>query len=175
MTTEPTEKKSIFAGSIKWVAATLVGAGAGAAKFVTDVRTEFNNNISSFPEITKYRSKTYEVEIERIKNARNANTITTSQFRKSLEDAKDALFEETARIGDHFAGVDKKANFFKDNTTETLKRFETLSEHTRMPVVFSAVASTVIGFAGTSMFLNSMANRHTMKEIAKKQSSENER
>jgi hypothetical protein len=171
MTQEKTEKKlSLVTGATKWVAASLVGLGSGAAKFVTDVRSEFHENILRSQHVKNHVRDNGRALAELRKEKRLTNSsLTTEEFIKSYSGQKskflDQLAEESERLG-------IKSKGFLGFTEGSIQRFRMLSENTKAPVLFSAVATTVIGFAGTSMFLNSIANRHAMNEIAKKHASQ---
>jgi hypothetical protein len=106
-----------------------------------------------------------------LKDLRRKGTITSTEFRHRLHTEKDKYFKKIDQIGEEFAGVtgasikqDFKAGL-KDYTHGSLKRFETFSHHTRTPIIFSSVITSVIGFAGTVMFFNSISSRHHLKHL----------
>lgn len=163
---EPSTKEALFntiTGPAKWWISGLVGISTGLAKLVTDVRTKFYDNVLHGPDF-KSILEAHGKELGRIKNDRRAGITSTHEFIKQFHAQKDAFADKTEafaeELGIHSTG-------FRGLTEGTVQRFQTLSQNARAPLVFSSIATTVIGFAGTSMFLNSLAQRKQLKDIAK--------
>jgi hypothetical protein len=160
-----TEKKPFMPNSLKWVTSTIIGVGSGLAKFVADVRTEFYDNIINAPDFEAERIE-HGNELGRLKKERRAigSTMTTEEFIKQFHNQKNKFTDQFNTVAEELGIVSKGPNGYVKGS---IQRFQTLSENARTPVVFGAVSATVIGFAGTSMFLNSLASRKKLDTIIK--------
>lgn len=170
MLNEPQEKRAFINNTTKWVVAGLVGLGSGITSFVTHVRAEFFENVKHFPEAKKALEE-HGHELGRIKESRRKGEIDTDTFIRKYHKEKDRYADEVSKISEELGIYTKDLDGL---TKGSAQRFLMLSENSRIPVVFGAVATTVIGFAGTSMFLNSLANRHKINQIAKHQQQDQE-
>lgn len=163
MDSKETEKKPFLPSSIKWVVGTAVGIGTGLARFVTDVRSEFYDNTIKGPDF-KPKLEAHGIELGRIKSQRRAGELTTKEFITKFHNQKNAFTTETNEFT-------KELGIIRDGiegyTKGTLQSYQTLSENVRLPLAFAAFSTCVIGFAGTSMFMNSLASRKKLDTIAK--------
>ncbi len=167
MSDDTPDPKVLQSNTTKWLTATLVGIGSGVAGFVTKVHNEFYDNCRNLKEVQAKFTKHGE-KLEELQEKYKANP-TGDSYIKGVRDKKQTLAREidevTQKLGIESHGIAKY-------TTGSLQRFRTLSDNTRMPVVFGAVTAAFVGTAATLMFFNSMQTRHKLDTIHKNSTAE---
>ena len=162
-TDEYIDHTPLLSSNVKWVVGAIAGIGTGLAQFVTNVRAEFHENIVKGPDFQK-TLKDHRDVTHRIKSERRSNHLTTEEFISQTHDEKTAFAKKVEEFGEELGIISHGP---KEWVEGSLQRYRTLSAHTRIPIVFGSVSTAVIGFAGTSMFMNSLANRKKIDTIAK--------
>lgn len=156
------EEKAVN-GPVKWIVATGVGLGSGIAKFVTDVRKEWYLNMRQSP-AGKQFVESHGLQLEALKNNVKDGVISPKEFRDKYSVLKKEYFETFNNMSEEL-GIKSKG--LEGLTIGSSHRFKVLSDSTKIPVVFGAIATTVIGFAGTAMLANSISSRNHMKHLEK--------
>ena len=162
MSTEPTKKSLTELSPFKWVVASLVGLGSGLAGAVAAVQREFHRNIIKFPEMEE-KIQEHKEAIGAIKRDRLAGVIDTENFIRQYKSQKETLANEANKLSETLGIRSMGAGGYIEGSVQ---RFRTLSHHSQIPVIFGAVAATVIGFAGTSMFFNSLSMHKHMEHLS---------
>jgi len=178
----PDAEDKIINGPGKWIAATLVGLGTGAAKFASDVRHEFFINIKQYPEF-KAKLNEHGERLGALKDQRmgikrtpqpdsggkpqpdiieHITPISTEEFISKYAKTKNAFYREADELAETL-GIKSKG--LAGYVEGSIQRYRTLSMNTKVPIVFSAAATTVIGFAGTVMLANSISSRNHLKHV----------
>ena len=164
MNEKPTDHSSLVPRATKWLVATLVGLGTGAANFYTQVRTGVDINAKSFDEIKPARIE-HGKRLKSLRESRLKDEITNEIFKDLYKKEKNAysdlLVEQFEKLGIH-------SKDWTGLTKGSLDRFGLLSRNSKMSVAFGAGATTVIGFAGTLMFLNSLDTHDHLNELRHK-------
>ena len=156
------KKESLLASPARWLVAAVIGLGSGLAGAIATVQREFYSNIRKFPEIENVARPAYDEAIKKIKEERIAGTIDGKTFRQRYKAEKD-IFEGVVDTLSESLGIRSKG--IGGYLEGSLQRFGTLSTHSRVPVAFNAITATVIGFAGTSMFFNSLSTHKHIKHL----------
>lgn len=169
------DPKVMLSNRTKWATTAAVGLGSGVAQLATRVHGEFYENLQRYDRVKELvDDHVEELNKVRIPHIKEGDALTKAgkrnnpeTFIKGVRNEKQNLAKDIDAFVHSTLGIESE-NFFKKYTLGTIQRFRTLSDNTRMPVVFGAVTAAFIGGAGTLMFFNSMQTRNKLDQIADK-------
>lgn len=157
---------------VQWVIGTVVGVGSGLASAATQIRGEFRKKLVHYGALAK-KEEEHGAALDDIYTRRINGNLSTEEYIREMRDKKNAFAKELDDISESKLGI--ASHGLKGFTRGTVQRFRTLGINTRLPIVFGAITTTVIGGACTMMFFNSMHTRERLEMINDKVTGEKSR
>ena len=145
--------------AVKTAVTATIAVGSFAAHAITRTHNEFYDNCREFQEVKEL----FKQHGEKIDELRTQN-VSGYSFIEGVRGHKQRLAAEIDTLSQKL-GIESESAL-KKYTIGSWQRFRTLSNNTRLPIVFGAITAAFIGGAGSLMFFNSMQTRHKLDKIA---------